>query len=87
MDEDGEVKRFAYEGWEICICLTEATAEGQAAGHADLSRDGDHKCRVALSGRFPDAESACDALERKARNWVDEWNSRDHSGNTSFVNL
>ena len=87
MDEDGEVKRFDYEGWEIRICLSAALLDGQAAGHADLLRDGEHKCRVALSGRYPDAASASDALERKAKAWVDDWRSRDHTGDTGFADV
>jgi len=87
MNDDGEVKRFVYEAWEVRVCLEAVATEGQASGHADLWRDGEHKCRVALTGRFQDAESACDALERKAKAWVDEWSGRDHSGETSFASL
>ena len=87
MNDDGEVRRFVYEAWEVRVCLEAAATEGQASGHADLWRDGEHKCRVALTGRFQDAESACDALERKAKAWVDEWSGRDHSGETSFTSL
>jgi hypothetical protein len=89
MDEDGEVKRFVYEGWEVRICLTVVNDghEIQAGGHADLWRDEVHKCRVALSGRFADEAETCDALERKARDWVDDWHSRDHTGQTGFADL
>lgn len=87
MNDDGEVKRFVYEAWEVRVCLEATAAEGQSSGHADLWRDGEHRCRVALTGRFPDAASACDALERKAKSWVDEWNSRDHTGETGFASM
>ncbi|RST53262.1 hypothetical protein [Variovorax sp. MHTC-1] len=87
MNEDGEVKRFVYADWEIRVCLSALGADGQTAGHADLWREGAHLCRVALSGRFADEAQACDALERKARDWVDDWSSRDHTGNTGFVSL
>jgi hypothetical protein len=86
MNEDGEVKRFVYADWEIRVSLS-ALADGHTAGHADLWREGEHLCRVALSGRFVDEAQACDALERKARDWVDDWRSRDHTGNTGFVSL
>lgn len=86
MSEDGEVKRFVYADWEIRVSLS-ALADGQTAGHADLWREGAHLCRVALSGRFADEAQACDALERKARDWVDDWSSRDHTGNTGFGSL
>ncbi|MDR6854789.1 hypothetical protein [Variovorax guangxiensis] len=87
MNDDGEVKRFVYEAWEVRVCLDSMVIEGQASGHADLWCDGEHKCRVALTGRFQDRESACDALERKAKAWVDDWKARDHSGETGFANL
>jgi hypothetical protein len=87
MKEDDEVKRLEHEGWEISICLTSAPAEGQLAGHADLWRNGIHSCRIALSGRFPDAASACDALEIKAKDWVSDWAARDHSGSSGFASL
>ncbi|MBT2321481.1 hypothetical protein J7E62_03790 [Variovorax paradoxus] len=87
MDQDGEVKRFVHAGWEISVCLSVMGADGQAAGHADLWRDGAYLCRVALSGRFADEMQACEALEHKARDWVDDWNSRDHSGDTGFASI
>lgn len=86
MEEDGEVRRFVYQGWEIRICLTPSVGD-HAGGHADLWRDAVHKCRVALSGRYADEVQACDALERKARAWVDDWHSRDHTGQTDFADL
>ncbi|MEJ7685901.1 MAG: hypothetical protein WKG52_02240 [Variovorax sp.] len=87
MDEDGEVERFVHEGWEIRISVAAAPTEGQTSGHADLWRDGVHRCRIALSGRFPDVGGACDALERKAKAWVDEWTLRPHNGDTGFASL
>jgi hypothetical protein len=87
MNDDGEVKRFVYEAWEVRVHLNAVAVEEQAWGHADLWRDGEHKCRVALSGRFEDAASAYDALERKAKAWVDDWKVRDHSGETGFASL
>lgn len=87
MNEDDEVKRLRHDGWEIRICLTPAPVEGQLAGHADLWRDGVHSCRIALSGRFPDAESACGALEHKAKDWISEWAARDHTGHSGFASL
>ena len=88
MDEDGEVKRFVYDGWDIRICLgTTAMVDGQTTGHADLSLAGEQKCRISLSGRFIDADAACAALEQKARDWADEWKAREHSGDTDFVAL
>ncbi|OUL98427.1 hypothetical protein [Variovorax sp. JS1663] len=87
MDEDGEVKRFVYDDWDIRICLDAATADGQTSGHADLLLGGEHKCRISLSGRFAGADGACDTLERKARGWVDDWKSREHSGDTHFAAL
>lgn len=87
MNEDGEVKRFVYADWEIRVCLSVLGADGQTAGHADLWREGSHLCRVALSGRFADEAQACEALERKAKDWADDWNARDHTGDTGFVSL
>jgi hypothetical protein len=87
MNDDGEVKRFVYEAWEIRVSLNAVATEGQASGHADLWRDGEHQCRIALTGRFQDAAGACEALERKAMAWVDDWKARDHSGATGFADL
>jgi hypothetical protein len=87
MKEDGEVKRFVYADWEIRVSLSAVGVDGQTAGHADLWREGAHLCRVALSGRFADEVQACEALERKARDWADDWNARDHTGDTGFVSL
>jgi len=85
MQKNGEVKRFVYEAWEICISLEATAFEQQASGHADLWHGGEHKCRVALSGHFKDDASACNALERKAKAWIDDRLTRDGSGETGFV--
>jgi hypothetical protein len=88
MNEDGEVKRCVHEGWEIRICLDPANNDGQASGHADLWLEGEHRCRIALSsGRYADMGSACDVLERKARDWVDAWRTRDHAGDADLADL
>lgn len=87
MDEDGEVRRFAYDGWDIRISVDATMLDGQAAGHADLWLGGEHKCRIALSGRFVDPATACDALAGKAKAWIDDWKVRLHSGDTGFAEL
>lgn len=87
MDENGEARRVTHLGWEIRISLSPARTEAQMAGHADLWRDGVHRCRIALSGHFPSADSACDALERKSHDWIADWNTRKHSGDTGFSDL
>jgi len=86
MHKNGEVKRFVYEAWEICISLDSIAFEAQASGHADLWHEGEHKCRVALTCHFKDAASACDALERKAKAWINDRLARNGSGETGFAN-
>ncbi|WP_077002930.1 hypothetical protein [Variovorax sp. KK3] len=87
MDDDREVKRFGYEGWDIRICLDGPVAgDGQLSAQAELSLAGAGKCRISLSGRI-DIDTACDTLERKAKAWVDDWKSREHSGGTHFAEL
>ena len=87
MDEDGEVKRVVYDDWEIRISLDATMLDGQAAGHADLWLGDEHKCRIALSGRFVDPATACDTLEGKAKAWIGAWKVRLHSGDTGYAEL
>ncbi len=82
-----QVSSFDHGDWHCDIELTGTTGEGYWAGHAELFRNGGFKCRVVLAGRFSDALVASTALERKARNVIDEWDARDHTGDTSYSAL
>ncbi|MEJ8816147.1 hypothetical protein WKW77_34210 [Variovorax ureilyticus] len=84
MKEPGEIKCLDYSGWEIRISLDGLTSEGHRTGHADLWRDGEHRCRIALSGHAVDPS---DKLEQKAKLWIDDWKAVDHAGDTGFVGI
>jgi hypothetical protein len=44
-----EEHRIRYRAWDIVIRLT-VVREGECiSGHADLHRDGDHRCRLVLA--------------------------------------
>jgi len=84
MKEAGQIKCLVHLGWEIRICLDGLTSGGQTACHADLWRDGEHRCRIALTGRTVDPGNK---LEQKAKRWIDDWTAHDHSGNTGLARV
>ena len=76
---------FDYREWLVSI---EITCAGEAlSGHADLFWEGQQKCRVVLSSlRLNEAETRL-ALGTKARAFIDDWMSREHTGDTAFSKL
>jgi hypothetical protein len=55
--------------------------------HADLHRDGKFICRMVVGKSFRDRAELLAAMERRAHAWIDDWEQRDHTGNTGFVQL
>ena len=83
-----EVRRFRYKNeWEGHIHITGRNEQGILAAHAELFRDAQFKCRIMVAQQFRDDKLATAALEEKAMQWMDDWNSRDHSGETGFTEL
>ncbi|MGJ7506014.1 hypothetical protein [Variovorax sp. GT1P44] len=76
---------FEYRGWLVRVETT--LADQVYSGHADLLCDGVHRCRVVLTTSRMDLPSAQLALCSKARDFIDDWCTRDHSGTTSFQEL
>lgn len=81
---DGEVD-FDYCGWVVRV---EVTGAGEAfSGRADLLRKGQHKCRLVLSTSRLDSTAARLALGAKARDFIDDWVSRNETGPSQFSDL
>ena len=49
--------------------------EGGRSYHADVYRNGEHMCRIALTGKFDDAV-AQQTLKARAREWIAEFEAR-----------
>ncbi|WP_162593955.1 hypothetical protein [Variovorax sp. PBL-E5] len=81
----GDGSSFEYRGWWVSI---ETAASGEFfAGHADLRHRGEHKCRLVLSTSRADPATARWALDSKARDYIDAWSERQHTGDTGFQEL
>ena len=66
----------------------EITRAGEAfSGHADLLWDGQQRCRVVLSTSRLDEAGAKLALGSKARDFIDDWMSRNDTGDSRFPDL
>lgn len=83
-----EARRFEHEGgWQGRIFITTQGGGGFVAGHADLYRADAYICRIVLARQFNDEWLATNALRAKAIDWIDDWNRREHSGDTGFSSL
>jgi hypothetical protein len=77
-----EEHRINYRAWDIVIRLT-VVREGECiSGHADLHRDGDHRCRLVLAATISDPAEMIVQLEAKARGYIDDWQSRPSASDT-----
>ncbi|MDM0109792.1 hypothetical protein QTH97_33085 [Variovorax sp. J22R24] len=74
---------FEYRGWLVRLETTRA--DDVWSGHADLLYADVHRCRVVLATSRLDLPSARLALCARARDFIDDWSTRDHSGNTAFL--
>jgi len=82
-------RQFEYAGWDVHLQLDPPAVDRSVAGHADLSYNGAHKCRIALAGHHDQADDAdaLDVLGAEARAFIDDWMQRLHTGDTGFVEL
>jgi hypothetical protein len=76
---------FHYREWVVRV---EVSGAGEAfSGRADLLRKGQHRCRLVLSTSRLDASAARLALGTKARDFIDDWMSRNETGPSEFSDL
>ena len=87
LDDATEVGRFDDGPWRVRIHVVPARLDGPAASHADVYREGRHKCRLTLVGHRHEPASAVAALDQRARVFIEEWSTRDHTGDTGLAEL
>ena len=80
-----QANNFEYRGWHVQLKLTDD--DSTVSGHANLSLDGEQKCRLVLATSRVDWVTARWALDSKARDYIDDWTSKRHTGNTDFGEL
>ncbi|MDM0029882.1 hypothetical protein [Variovorax saccharolyticus] len=76
---------FSHRGWDVQIYLTQVSPE-IFVGHVDIFEGKTKRCCIVLAGPL-DVRSAISTLETKSADWVDDWLSRSHTGNTGFSEL
>jgi hypothetical protein len=79
-DSDGPAPSAA---WSMQVG-EEAGPDGQIAYHALVYRAGAYVCRIGLSGNYPDRPSAEEALKVRLQEWIADYETRPHSGQTWF---
>jgi hypothetical protein len=67
------------------IELDGSTLDGVLLGHADLHREGQHKCRIALAGKHDDGASAITSLAEKSRGFIDDWDIKRGESASPFL--
>lgn len=85
MSRNAAVHRFEYDGWDVVIEMEGSTLDGVMSGHADLSRAGEHKCRIALAGKHQSGASAMTSLADRARGFIDAWAIEHAEGASPFI--
>ncbi|MDM0110248.1 hypothetical protein QTH97_35535 [Variovorax sp. J22R24] len=84
MSRNPALHEFEYDGWQVVVELRGAAPDGVTSGHADLMWRTQHRCRIALAGPFRDDASALEALEVKARAFIDAWDGHSASDATDL---
>ena len=82
-----EVQRFERDGWQVRVFIMGRLESGAVTGYVDLYRSGEYKCRITTARHNSDEQLAVVDLREKALRWIEDWNSREHSGDTGFVSL
>jgi hypothetical protein len=80
-----QANNFEYRGWRVRMEVT--GIDTSFSGHATLFLDGEQKCRLVLATSRADRVAARWALDSKARDYIDDWHSKRHTGTTDFGEL
>ncbi|MDM0046823.1 hypothetical protein QTH91_20190 [Variovorax dokdonensis] len=79
------IKSFSHRGWDVRIYLSKVSQDTYV-GHVDILEGEIKRCRIVLAGPLDELQ-AVSALEAKSADWVDDWLSRSHTGDTDFSTL
>jgi hypothetical protein len=85
-DTNLEISLNLPEGWSFDLQLTQGEDQTYG-GVAELREGGVLRCRMLLSNVDRDRKAALDRVATRVELWLAEWQSRDHSGSTGFVDL
>jgi hypothetical protein len=85
-DDNLELSLNLPEGWTFDLQLTRGEDQTHG-GVAELREGGVLRCRMLLSNVDRDRKVALDRVATRVELWLAEWQSRDHSGSTGFVDL
>ncbi|MEB0059328.1 MULTISPECIES: hypothetical protein [unclassified Variovorax] len=79
----GEEQLFALPEWTMRLVATGAAA-GTATYQADVFRDGEWVCMLALDGHFPDRAAASAALSVRLRAWLGDYERKPLTCDSGF---
>lgn len=85
-DANLEISLDLPEGWTFDLQLTQGE-DRTHGGVAELREGGVLRCRMMLSNLDRDRKVALDRVATRVELWLAEWQTRDHSGTTGFVDL
>lgn len=78
-----DASRFLPLEWTVQVEETVA-ADGGVHYVADLYRSGELMCRISLNGTFSERAIAEEALWRRLKVWLEDYEMRPHSGDSGF---
>jgi hypothetical protein len=82
---DAPIKSFSHRGWDVRIYLSKVSQDTYV-GHVDIFEGQTKRCRIVLAGPLNEFQ-AVSTLETRSADWVDDWLSRPHTGDTDFSAL
>ncbi|WP_162591733.1 hypothetical protein [Variovorax sp. PBL-E5] len=80
---DGASRLFWTPGWDVELLDIAGIGEMRSY-HADVRKDGELMCRIALAGQFGSRAAAHSAVPERLRAWLRDYESRPHTGDSGF---
>jgi hypothetical protein len=85
-DANPDISLDLPEGWTFELQLTRSEDQTHG-GVAELREGGVLRCRMLLSNVDRDRKVALDRVATRVERWLADWQARDHSGSTGFIDL
>lgn len=87
MDTSLQVEQFDHDEWQVRILMTWDGLLRCLAGRSELVHQKTLKCRITLPMGLQDQEEAIALLRVRAREFIVDWQRRDHSADSEFSEL
>lgn len=87
MDRNPDDDHFVHEGWDVRIAVLWDEFERRFTGSAELFLNSAIRCRIGLGNSPCNHDEAVASLLRRSKEYIMDWERREHDADSEFSEL